>query len=546
MINRGYGIILLLLFLEAIRVRLWFPLMPFSDPDTWGYLYPALHGIGRDEFIHHGGRSFPYPYFIYWILRIFDDFRAISLVQHALGLLSGGVMVWIWHRLTRFFPSSWAGLLAHRIIGVMIVASFLLSRGSLLMEHSIRPEAIFPFFTVLTAALGIEYLVAFYHRRNLRLAFFFAVALVFNALLVYFIKPAWGLAAGCAMLPIFFSWAHLRRHYLWKGASVAVPLVLALALLWYPEKRLTQKYDPRGERFLSQLLFCFNAPSMRKELAADLAPGATPLYDRALIARVLELVDLKLNEEGNTSYRSLGYDADDLMYRRKDKDGNRLDSVVSVVETHFGREDVASFKAFCMHYYLRAWRNQPGAMAGKILTQMMQFYRLRDDPFDRYGDIKLGPQAVRSDDGTKDLRWPLPVFEAYQAAVRADFDSPVVWKQPSVVSALNRLLRPTMVIGFVFSLVLAGVLAVRVAQGRFEGIDLLVPLLLVLYLYSLSFGNCLTVAVVHTMEVSRYVKNQLIFILLAQGAALWLAVLVVERLWHSWRKPPVVKEGAAT
>ena len=69
------------------------------------------------------------------------------------------------------------------------------------------------------------------------------------------------------------------------------------------------------------------------------------------------------------------------------------------------------------------------------------------------------------------------------------------------------------------------------------GVALLSPLLLVvrplrihfvwlvaaLWLtYSYNFGNCLTIAVVHSLEVTRYVRIQLIFTVFAQCLSLYL------------------------
>ena len=43
----------------------------------------------RAEFGHTNGRNFLYPGFLYLILSVFADFRAITFVQHLLGLTAG-------------------------------------------------------------------------------------------------------------------------------------------------------------------------------------------------------------------------------------------------------------------------------------------------------------------------------------------------------------------------------------------------------------------------------------------------------------------------
>src|SRR3954462_4669159 len=62
-------------------LRLNLPLEPLADADTWGYLLPATKALTGEGFIH-AGRNFIYPGFLYFVLRLSDDFRAIGLVQH--------------------------------------------------------------------------------------------------------------------------------------------------------------------------------------------------------------------------------------------------------------------------------------------------------------------------------------------------------------------------------------------------------------------------------------------------------------------------------
>ncbi len=532
----GFWVMVVILFVQAIAARLALPHTPFSDPDVWGYLFPGLSGLGADTFVHTNGRSFPYPLFIYGILKVTGSFDAIAWIQHGFGLAGGVAMVWIWRRLAGFFPLTPISRCVYWLTGLAIFASYLLSRGTLLMEHSIRPEALFPFFTVLCPLLAIEYLIAFYRKKDYRLAFFLGAALVFNAFFVYFLKPAWGLAAGFAILPVVVSFLHLKGRWLWKSAMLGLPMVVVLVTLWYPEKQLSAKYDPRSERFLHQLLFSFNAHIIYPQLVADLE-SPTPPFDRALIARVAELVKLELDRD-TKAYRSLGFDADNLMYRRKNPDGTIRDSFVSVLSKHYAGEN-EPFIAFCQHYYRQAWRTQPGRMMGKIVTQYLQYIRLRDDPFDRgNARIEMGFQAERSLKSLDPLEWPVPVYETYLSDIKKELTSDAVWRQGSGVKRINRFLRPVNIIGLFFVLGLGGFLLYQARQPaaqRRGTAALVVPFWLTAYLYSLSFGKCLTVAIIHTMEVSRYVKNQLIYILLAEGAAVVLFAIVVELLIRRYR-----------
>jgi hypothetical protein len=78
--------------------RFALPLDPIADPDTWGYLAPALRKLVGRRVGHTDGRNFVYPAFIFSILRLFGDFRAIVIVQHLLGLVAGVLFLITWRR----------------------------------------------------------------------------------------------------------------------------------------------------------------------------------------------------------------------------------------------------------------------------------------------------------------------------------------------------------------------------------------------------------------------------------------------------------------
>src|SRR6476659_3266671 len=101
-----YGSILAFIFIWATWQRFTLPLTPIADPDFWGYLSPALRKLTGSEFGHTHGRNFLYPGFLYLLLRVSGDFRAITITQHLLGLVTGGIFLLSWRRLLLFVPES--------------------------------------------------------------------------------------------------------------------------------------------------------------------------------------------------------------------------------------------------------------------------------------------------------------------------------------------------------------------------------------------------------------------------------------------------------
>jgi len=113
----------------AVWRRFSLPLEPIADLDIWGYLSPALLKLTRGEFVHSQGRNFVYPGFLFLLLRMFGDFRAIVIVQHLLGLAGGGLILMTWRRVRSFIASSPLGDRAHRRGDVSALLEALLRRG---------------------------------------------------------------------------------------------------------------------------------------------------------------------------------------------------------------------------------------------------------------------------------------------------------------------------------------------------------------------------------------------------------------------------------
>jgi len=89
-----------------LRFRL--PQVPLFDYDVLGYLMPGIDKLLGRGFTHVL-RNYFYPGFLYAVLRSFADFRAISVVQHLLGLLAGIMLFLSWRLLPRFIDRSRPG-----------------------------------------------------------------------------------------------------------------------------------------------------------------------------------------------------------------------------------------------------------------------------------------------------------------------------------------------------------------------------------------------------------------------------------------------------
>ena len=505
--------------------RFAWPLWPVSDADTWGYLNPGLSKLTGGPFEHTLGRNFVYPGFLWLVLRLTGDFRALTILQHALGLVSG-VLLWLcWRRWCGAFlrpiaprwPAGGASL-----AGLALVAFYEGSVSNLAFEHYLRPEAIFPFFAILDLLLLLEFIHAWFILRRPVRAGWLALAALFTAALLYQLKPSFGLTLGAVALPLAAAWFFPRQPAppTWRARgglllAVLAAVALAVGLFLLPERALA-----RGDRwstlFLPETLLTIHADLLRDQMAADLRDGRTAPYDPAWLAANCADLGRELliaSRPERVPFRSLGFNPDYLLYSNGSF-CHRLNAQLAPAEA----------AAFAFHFYVRAWENRPLAMGRKVGRQLHLFYNLHCPAYwplpaleMAYFYRKTANSYLSPDYQQRVARYP--PAQAYLDAARVLAVSPVVLRvSPAMVAAnVAASVTYTAVLGlFLLGLVWAAVY-------RRACLPAAVPVLLA---YGFNAGNCLTIAIVHSLYGDRYSYNQLIFTALAQGSALvWLAAV---------------------
>ena len=185
-------------------------------------------------------------------------------------------------------------------------------------------------------------------------------------------------------------------------------------------------------------------------------------------------------------------------------------------------------------------------MLGKIGRQLSIFYGLRlptpenllgaGDTFGAGLEIPVGPRYAENlrflarNALQKAIRH-YPPAGRFQTESGRLVVSPAVISQPPFLSvaqnALTVLYVPVLIV-WISAIVWAWTQPDRRNRCRLPVGGLLV-------VYSYNFGNCLTIAIVHSLEVDRYVSNQLAFTLFSSAAGLLgLGVFVRD----AWRRPP--------
>jgi len=501
------------IFAWAAWQRFSLPLDPIADPDTWGYLAPALRKLLGAEFGHTYGRNFVYPGFVFSLLRAFGDFRAIAVAQHLLGLLAGGILLITWRRARVFVPESRLSSAVHDGLGLLATAIFLLAGESIRFEMQLRPEGVCAFLVGLNLYLAIQFIAYCFVEKRPWAAVGYGIGVVFTSVLLASAKPSFALAGAVALVPIGICF--FKRGLVRQKIALASGGMLSAALLLLPEHFLSRA-DEIGRTFLPITLFVNHADLIRDQMADDLQGGAATPYPREWLGHIHGALSAEIGKSFAARpghFLSLGYDPDYLMYDQS--------SIVAQLRLEF-ENDVPALCAFCRYYYWRLWRERPFAVLGKIREQMALFYSQMCPAYNREKSLSLASgyeqgTAILNLQPYPELWTSYPPAEEFVRRIELLARNAPIIRQPAplrftlsfLAGAYRPLLLGTILIGAAF-------LCQRNYRKRLGWLAALVA-----FVYCYNAASCLEVAILNSLEVRRYVTVQMFFTLLAQFFALW-------------------------
>ena len=505
---------LALLFAWAAWQRFALPLDPIADPDLGFYLAPALEKIVGGAFNPMPyGHNFFYPGFVYLLLRGFGDFRAITVAQHSLGLLAGGMLLLIWRRARVFVPSPRVDHASYDALGLLAAAIFLLASEPIHFEMQLRPEGLCAFLFSINLYFVIQFSACcFVERRRVATAVYGAIAVLIAILLVS-LKPNFALAAIFGLLPvgIFF----FRHGWFGQKFALAGGVAASAALLLLPDYFLSRN-DKESQIYLPLMLFATHADLVRDQMADDLERNAKVPYPRDWLMRIQRALSVEI-VKSSVAFRprhyKIGCDPDYLMYQK--------DSIAVQLRREFGG-NVSALCTFYWFYYRRIWLQRPLFVVKKIARQMAIFYAPVCPVYRQTKFLPLTDEYDRSLNslGRESYR---EIRAAYPPA--ADFMSrtellartaPVLQQRAYIRKSLLVLAvtyLPLLLIALTISVVVLSQKNWRIRLGWLAA--------LVLFVYAYNMVSCLEVAVIHLLEVLRKVRVQMFFAILAQFLALW-------------------------
>ena len=524
------------LFALAVWKRFHLPQTPLADPDAWCYVNPGLSKLLGGAFQHTYGQCFLYPGLIYLVLAACGDWRAITVVQHLFGLGTGGLLLVVWRQVRGFLPAPRLPRFLFDLAGLAMAGVYLLGWSPIRFEHTLRPEAVFPFFAVLTLCLDLTFIrhrfgVGTERARGAGLdwrGLATGAGAVFACVMAFLLKPSFSAMLLLANVPV--AWSLFAAGRSWRDKlTLALVSVLAPGLLLILPERHFRRGDPDAHSFLAVSLFTVHAGLIRDQMADDLTQHRTAPYDPAWLGGVEARLTREIQASAVTrKYPSLGFDPDFL----------KLETSFNgwLVKEISDRERAADFYD---DYYRRTWRGRPLAMGRKIWRELRSFYQFGTCPayreHDRF-DLRQAyvESAAMFDPGTPgfDRLHPHPASNLakmnrylpardYLVRCEALGTQQRAVATPAWAETVSGLLSLTYLPLCGWALLLGAAVRVLPWARRWAGGTAGVLLLL----YAGNFGTTLSLSIGHTMDVGRYSKYQLAYTLLPQAAS---ALLVVE------------------
>jgi len=484
-------LVLLIFFGVGIYQRFSLPNVPFSDPDTWGYLSPALSWLGGRGFAQSAGRDWLYPAFVAFALKTGGAFQVIVIWQKILGCLSVLMVGLAWGAWASLLPLGRVGKYAALLCGLIPLYAQVMNPLVLYFEMQLRPEAVMGFAAFSQLACVAAYCKFRWQLPRAGWATLFGALAILLAYACCQLKPSWLFAFVATILPVFVGIWGGRLHWIPAATGVA----LSLFLLWLPPRTLLRP-DSASRTFLPGTLLTIHAkliiPSLEKRVARlpDNDPSKAKLRE---ILRTFREEFQKSTREGKT-YEKLGYNPDYLFYNSP---------LFHVIRQNTGDTD-EGFRSFCMMSYQDAALGNPFGMAGKIGTEftyflfpdLNTFYKRKLDLQGTYQKTIASLQVKTLDPSFGPM---VPVYAGYFQDLDRQAGRPAKIDRDSFLRTLMMSLEwAAMPLEIVFLLLLAvchfwaPLFPLRLA-GWVGAVFLAAPA-----------GNALTVCVVHALDISRY------------------------------------------
>ncbi|MBV8816136.1 MAG: hypothetical protein JO271_16720, partial [Verrucomicrobia bacterium] len=486
--------------LWGIKQRSGLPAVPLLNPDSWGYLKPALSWLSGAGFQETYGRNWLYSALLASVVRLSGNFRSIVSLQHFLGLL-GAPLLWLTVRVwLSIFPKR--SDLCHGvavILAAMAAFAYVLSTTQIQFELTVGPEGVLAFFLLLTLIAVLVYFRARWLSCQTWPAVVSGGASLCLCYLVMQLKPSWTLSlVPVSTLLLAGTVGRTQRALRFVPASAAIFLAGAMMIL---PQLLGFKHDLGARTLLPFNLVGIHAAQIVQNAERHHLIGANGPQSQEIEARFYYELKQAWNESRTvpTKNRTLGFDPNYIMYTKDLLWAFRAENKLS---------DTAVIN-LCYTAYWRTWRESPGLMAAKILKQIGLFLTAPSKDLSAYA---LGRERLLGIAGQPNS--PAQAF-------LAEAESAEYANQPACISYRRELekvleqdwrikhvaIQRYLAILFAKS---AGWIQILFFAAMFPILfyrrfcDLRLPVWSAATVAAILYGNVLTTAIAHTLDVDRY------------------------------------------
>ena len=360
-----YALVIGVLFAYAIVVRFAIPLVPFTGPDSIGYLGVAFNFLNGGQFIGIAERSFPYPGFLTILVNTSKDVSVVSLAQHSLGILGGVFYLRIMGLVRSYFLDlSPHEIFLYKFLSMAGLFLLLLSPWQLMIEHSSHPEALtMPLFAIYlysTLRLYEAKLKPEIFLNNLKWSTCFFITNCF----IFMLQPRFIIASAMGAV-IFYYFQLVGDSKLTRKLALACVPSLVLVLLINIPLIKNYSYTQAVDCNRSANLFFYNLNTIAPIIQSDIDNPTFNQFNKEMLNKVItDFASAKASENKRFSsgfIGTIGYNSD-----------YTLRTYYSILTNFDG--NFVNAGTFYKYYLKKAIFTNPFGLIKKVLIEMKYFY----------------------------------------------------------------------------------------------------------------------------------------------------------------------------
>lgn len=496
--------------------------IPFSGVDTIGYLGVALQYFEHDFFGQIADRSYPYPLFLTFILSLSHSVTIVPIIQHILGLLAGALFLKVWLDLNFLFLKLKGNL--HRfywMMGILGLCAILCSNWSVMIEHHTHPEALTTFLIVVLIFIYLKFYKICTEKASSILTVLYGIGFFLINYLLFLYQPRYGLNI-ISMIILFLVTLFVNLTFKRSIFIVLGSVIFTWFLLIAPFSSFS--YKQKSNVNLEASLFFHNLKTIAPLIQYDIEKKKIEVTERDLLETII--FDFNLAKNLNNNYgsgfnKSLGLNTDSF-----DKTTHRI--------LNYFKGDYVKTRFFYAKYLGQAILSDPLGLISKIINEFIYFYtddvmfinQLSSTTMWEYSFATISgfkphfPKTVILTDYINGLDFVRTVdnYEAFSYLY-------------NIIYKIDSFLKSILAAVTIMFLVILG-LSIKFKTQYYQfGIFTFLTLIL-------QLGFNLTISIVNTNSVQRYIDDQLAIIIIFEMLAITFIVintvdLITKKLYSS-------------